>query len=135
MSRTPDWQALLDAYIRENEVRPFDWRAQNCSTFATDWVRLATGRVLEVPATATAREALRVVRGIGGLHADACRQLGEPVLGTMARCGDFVLLGLPRSRGRVVRAFGVCLGPVAAAQGPAGLLMVPITEAEAAWRI
>ncbi|MFC5524011.1 DUF6950 family protein [Polaromonas jejuensis] len=133
--RHPNWQALLDDYVRANERKPFAWSGQNCSTFATEWVRIATGRVLAVPDTLTAREALRTVRGLRGLYADACTQLGEPVPGLMARSGDFVLLRLPRSRGRVVRVFGVCLGSVVAGQGTNGLVMVPITEAEAAWRI
>lgn len=135
MTRKSNWQPLLDGYLADNAGRPFAWRGQNCTTFAAEWVSLATGKLTEVPTTVTAREALRAVRGLGGLHADACRQLGEPIPGAFARVGDVALLAMPRSRGRRARALGVCLGSVIAAQGPAGLLMVPITEAEAAWRV
>lgn len=135
MTRKNNWQTLLDGYIAANALQPFAWHGQNCSTFAADWVRIATGRPVQVPATATAREALRTVRGLGGLRQDACRQLGEPVPGPFACVGDVALVAVPRSRGRVVRAFGICLGAVVAAPGPRGLLMLPITEAEAAWRV
>ena len=98
-------------------------------------MRAATGYAAQVPPTATARVALRALRGLGGLHADACRQLGAALPGTMARVGDIVLLRLPRSRGRTAYALGVCLGALCAAPSAGGLLMVPITEAEASWRV
>lgn len=134
-SRCPGWQSLLDDYVQTHAQVPFDWHLHNCATFATRWVELATGVQLQVPDTPTVRHALRSVVQIGGLHADACKQLGEPVPGAFARVGDFVLLKLPRSRGRVAKVFGVCLGGVVAGQGARGLVMVPITQAEAAWRV
>lgn len=134
-ARHPDWKMLLDEYVRKHETVPFDWRSHNCVTFAAEWLRLATGVTLEVPRTQGVRDALRAVDAAGGLYAAACRQLGEPVPGLFAQPGDLVLLNLPRSCGRVLRVSGVCLGSVVAAQGPNGLVMVPITEAEAAWRV
>ena len=130
MTRQTDWQQRLDTYIADNMAVPFDWQTHNCTTFAAGWVREATGRVLEVPATESAAVATRTVKQLGGLLADACRQLGEPLPGAYAQCGDVVLLQLPDAT-----AFGVCLGAVCAAQGPDGLVMVPITETEAAWRV
>ena len=88
-----------------------------------------------MPTTSSARAALRAVKNLGGLHADARRQLGEPLPGAFAWCGDLVLLKTPRSRGRVAYALGVCLGAVCAAPSATGLMMLPITEAEAAWRV
>lgn len=131
--RFENWKERLDAYVDANRNAPFDWQAQNCSTFAAGWVTECTGRVIEVPATASAIEACRAMESIGGLFADACRQLGDPIPGLMAQCGDVVLLTLPGDDTR--KAFGVCLGALVAAQGPDGLLMLPITEAEAAWRV
>ena len=88
-----------------------------------------------VTTVATAKAALRTLRGLGGLHADACRQLGAALPGAMAQVGDVVLLRLPRSRGRTAYALGVCLGALCAAPASGGLLMLPITEAEASWRV
>lgn len=133
--RRADWQAELDSYVRANEHVPFDWQSQNCMTFAATWAQIANGRQASLPAAKTAREALRVVKGLGGLYADACENLGLPLPGAFARCGDVVLLKVPRSRGRVSLAFGVCLGAVCAAPSATGLMMLPITEAEAAWRV
>lgn len=133
--RFNNWQDRLDAYIAKHERQPFNWHKQNCSTFAAGWVTEATGRVIEVPLTQSAIEACRAVQSLGGLFADACRQLGEPIAGTMARCGDVVLLSLPGDDNEPHKAFGVCLGAVVAAQGREGLLMLPVTGAEAAWRV
>jgi hypothetical protein len=134
-SRHPDWQTLLDVYVAKHERLKFDWQNNNCTTFASDWITEATGRVMEVPATETARKALRELASLSGLKAEACRQMGEPLMGTFAQCGDVVLLRMPRSRNRTSYAMGICLGPVCAAPGHESLLMVPITEAEAAWRV
>ena len=135
MTRQTDWQQRLDDYIADNMAVPFDWQTHNCTTFAAGWVREATGCTNTVPESASARQALRAVQAHGGLHANACKWLGEPVPGAFARCGDVVLLHVPRSRNRTSKAFGVCVGAVVAAQGPGGLVMVPITETEAAWRV
>lgn len=130
MTRHTDWQHRLDAYIASNMATTFDWQTQNCTTFAAGWVFEATGKILEVPATDSASKAARTVKSLGGLLADARRQLGGELSGTFAQSGDVVLLTLADSQG-----FGICLGSVCAAQGPGGLVMVPITEAEAAWRV
>lgn len=130
MTRHADWQHRLDSYIAASVATPFDWTTHNCTTFAAGWVHEATGRTLDVPITKTAAAATRTVAKLGGLLADARRQLGEELQGTFAQCGDVVLLTLANTK-----AFGVCLGPVCAAQGIDGLVMVPITQAEAAWRV
>lgn len=133
--RKENWQNLLDVYVLACQTLTFNWQTHNCATFAEDWVWAATGVRPHVPTTTSARAALRAVRSLGGLHADACRQLGEPVPGAFAHCGDVVLLKTPRSRGRVAYALGVCLGAVCAAPSATGLMMLPITEAEAAWHV
>lgn len=130
MTRHTDWQARLDAYVAGHMAAPFDWRANNCTTFAAGWVALATGRVMQVPTTKTAAAATRAVAKLGGLLKDARRQLGDELPGTFAQCGDVVLLTVGETK-----AFGVCVGASVAAQGPDGLVLVPITQAEAAWRV
>ena len=132
--RFDDWKQRLDAYVDANRDVPFDWQGQNCSTFAAGWVTECTGRVIEVPVTKTALSACKAMKSIGGLFADACRQLGDSIPGLMAQAGDVVLVTVPYENEQR-KAFGVCLGAMIAAQGIAGLVMLPITEAEAAWRV
>lgn len=132
--RHPDWKQRLDAYVELNRNAPFDWKTQNCSTFAAGWVTECTRRVIEVPVTKTALAACKAMKSIGGLFADACRQLGDSIPGLMAQSGDVVLLNVVYE-GESRKAFGVCLGSVIAAQGVEGLVMLQITEAESAWRV
>lgn len=131
MNKQSDWHDRLDAYVLANMHAPFDWQDHNCTTFAAGWVTEATGQVLDVPTTQTAKAALRAIAGVDGLLADAKRQLGDGVPALFAQTGDVVLLALEDGR----KAFGVCLGGSCAAPGPAGLMFVPITQAEAAWRV
>lgn len=131
MQRVHDWQSRLDAYLAEHRGRAFDWAGHNCVSFAAGWVERATGTALELPAAQDVRSALRLVREAGGLAAGAAGRLGEPVGGMFARVGDVVLVRLSPRR----RAFGVCIGATVAAPGMKELLMVPITQAEAAWRV
>lgn len=130
MTRHTDWQARLDAYLLDHQARPFNWLSNNCTTFAAGWIELATGQVMHVPKTATAKTAARTVARLGGLLKDARRQLGQEIPGNFAQCGDVVLLTVADAK-----AFGVCIGASVAAQGPDGLVLVPITQAEAAWRV
>ena len=130
-----DWKNRLDGYIAAHEHTPFDWAAQNCASFAAGWVQLACGNELQLPATPDAKTALQAVKGLAGLLAAARAQLGDELPGLFAQPGDVVLLNLPRARNRSALAFGVCLGPVCAAPGPLGLLMLPITQAESAWLV
>jgi hypothetical protein len=134
-NRCEDWKEKLDAHVAAHECVPFDWLTHNCTRFATEWVRMATGFEMNVPVTPTALAAHRVIQELGGLQAEVSRQLGEALPGAMAQCGDFVLLSLPSAEGGVYKACGVCIGALVAAQGPQGVVMVPITEAEAAWRV
>jgi hypothetical protein len=135
MKRCDDWKEKLDAHVAAHEAVPFDWLEHNCTRFVTEWVRLATGFEMTVPVTPTALAAHRVIEQLGGLQAEVSRQLGQPILGTMAQCGDFVLISLARPDGEASKACGICIGAAVAAQGPLGVVMVPITEAEAAWRV
>lgn len=135
-NRCEDWKEKLDAHVAAHEFVHFDWLTHNCTRFATEWVRMATGFEMTVPVTPTALSARRAVQALGGLQAEVSRQLGAALPGTMAQCGDFVLVSFPRpADGEAEKACGVCIGAVVAAQGPQGVVLVPITEAEAAWRV
>jgi hypothetical protein len=135
-ARRVDWKLALDAYVEQHRAAPFDWCAHTCASFAAGWVLVATGADLDVPQPADALQAARLVDAMGGLFAEVTRQLGDALPGLFAQSGDVVLVRLEAGEGQPVRkALGVCLGACAAAPGASGLLVVPITHAEAAWRV
>lgn len=143
--------ADLDAFIDARRSTAFAYFNHDCAHVAADWVREATG----VDALAPLRgdggpldgesllRALRFVRQAGGrAPARECFiaagefLLGPSVPGLAAHRGDVVLV---RSGGRVGRVsgygFGVCTGAHVVAPGADRLGFLPITAAEAAWRI
>lgn len=64
--------SLLVDYLRDGGSRPFAWGADDCCTFACDWVRVSAG---VDPASewrgrcANARDAARIMRDGGGVLA------------------------------------------------------------------
>lgn len=135
MNRVDNWQTLLDQYIQRHERDCFDWHSQNCALFAARWVYICTGKTIVVPITHTAKEAVRAMRDFGGLLKAANHYLGDPVAGGFARVGDIALVAIPRLRGRKAQALGVCLGSQVAIPGYCGLGLMPLNQAEAAWRV
>lgn len=135
MNRVDNWQQLLDQYIQRHERDCFDWHLQNCALFAARWVYISTGKTIVVPLTHTAKDAVRAMRDFGGLLKATNHFLGEPVAGGFARVGDVALMAIPRLRGRKASALGVCLGAQVAIPGYCGLGLMPLNQAEAAWRV
>ena len=136
--------AQLADYLLAARGAPFSWAAANCCHFAAGWVLFATGRspMAGLPATPTAREALRLVQQLGGsLRAAWSRQLGaEPIPAAMAQVGDVVLIPAPIVPGetelRTGELVGICAGMsaiVATAEGHHA--HVPMSMAAAAWRL
>lgn len=134
--------ARLADYLAAVHGRPFDWAAFNCCHFAAGWVKHATGRdpMEGLPATASAREALHLVRQLGGsVRAAWTQRLGVPELpAAQARVGDVVLLPVPEDLrgagpGEVV---GICAGLSAVACTDEGHhVFLPMQHAAAAWRV
>lgn len=138
------WYAALDAHVHARADMPFAWASNDCCTFADDWVQLVRGadpmadlRALYLALAARSGQvgaalyAARALREAGGLLALVVARMGAPLAGTLAQVGDVALVrdGAGRS------SMGICLGAHVAAPGVAGLLMVPINQAEAAWRV
>lgn len=145
--------ALLGEYLADTRREPFDWARNNCCHFAARWVARATGAdpMAGLPATATAREARRLVRRLGGTLADAwTHALGRgPIVPALAQVGDVVLIdvallpvpdgappapdGAERGTGQAV---GLCAGRTAVVMDAAGVCHhVPMDEARFAWRL
>lgn len=128
-----EWFAALDAYVDQYREQPFAWGTHDCCTFAAGWVLLVRGVdfMADLRGLDTALSAARALADNGGLLAAVTQRMGPPVAGLMAQVGDVVLV----RHGAGQRSMGVCIGPYVTAPGEAGLLMVPIIQAEAAWRV
>ena len=128
-----EWYASLDAHVHERWNMPFAWGSNDCCTFAADWVTLATGSdpMLDLRGLNSALEAHRKLDELGGMLAAVDSRMGAHVSGLMAQAGDVVMVTLDNANA----AMAVCLGPWLCAPGEAGLVMLPITRAEVAWRV
>lgn len=134
----------LDAFLHLRAGRAFTWWDADCTTLAAEWVVQRTGTDPLAPLRAdggmlAARRllpALREVRAQGGFAAVASELLGPALPGLMAQRGDVVLVRSGQRAGRVRGlAFGVCTGANIAAPGADGIAFLPVTYAEAAWRV
>ena len=127
----------LDAYLAHRGAMPFAWQGANCCHFAAGWVAWATGEdpMEGLPATPTARDALRLIERLGGTMASACTlRLGRASIpAAQAHVGDLVLMP---TEGPAGGAVGICCGRTAALVSDAGeVVHLPIADASAAWRL
>lgn len=128
-----DWFTALDAHVDACRAQPFAWGSHDCCTFAADWVNIVRGTdpMADLRGLASALACGRALAECGGLRAAVTQRMGDSIPGRFAQVGDVALV----VHGDNQRSMGVCLGPWVAAPGEAGLLMVPIDQAEAAWRV
>lgn len=134
-----DNATALAAFIEERRHRPFQWGANDCCMFASDWAQIATGidpaeelglRNLNTPLAAW--RAVRAGGGVRALAARACAAFAWPAVELpYARRGDWVVA----NSGRHGDALGICLGHLSAFVAPSGLVFIPTRQARQAWRI
>lgn len=136
MTRADDWPIRLNAHIEVSRDRAFEWGRHDCALFAADWVRQATG----VDYTAAYRDryasasgAMRALKelGQGNLRATVGGVLGAEIPALKAQRGD-LLLWQQAEGGDTV---GICLGADGAFVGAQGLVMVPLRDCAAGWRV
>lgn len=135
VSRLPDWEARLSAFLAANRDRPFAWGSWDCALFATACAAEITGED---------RAAAFRARGYSDAHgaALALRELGKGTLvATMDDLFDPQPVGFAR-RGDIVMAngaLGVCIGAVGLFVGEEGthegLVSIPRAEWTRAWRV
>lgn len=130
--RLPDWQLRLAEFGRARASMPFDWGSNDCCTFTADAVHAITRQDLRAgfPAYAGEVGALRAIAAGGGLQQFASNLLGDPMSPKMAAVGDVVLV-LNAER----EMLGICNGTGVLAPGMAGMIVVGMDAAIAAWRI
>lgn len=124
--RFPDWPGRLDAFLASVRARAFVWGEHDCGLFTADAVLAMTGTDIAADyrnTYSTAREAVSL-----RVAADDIAQRFDikPQAVKLARRGDVVV---------IEKAFGVCLGRVAAAPASTGLEFPTMRNATAAWRI
>ena len=138
--RLPDWQARLAALCEQRAAVPFAWGSADCALWAVDAVHAITG-VDHAAADwrgryNTAAGAARLLARAGGLRGVACNALGDALPPVWAAVGDVVLISQPDAPDEHQRELlAVCNGFSAIAQGPAGLLGLPMSAALAAWKV
>ncbi len=131
MTRVEHWPEALAEYLDSRRDVPFAWGESDCATFAAGAVEALTGHAMEVPRVESAQDYARFILDSGALREHVGDHLGDPLPSpAFAQRGDVVLMLLD---GR--ETLGVCIGDGIAGPGPAGLVVVPLSAATAAWRI
>lgn len=133
MSRVNNWPSRLNALVDVRRNTPFQWGNHDCLLWPADVVAAITDSdpALEFRGTYDSPlSAMRIVKQHGGMAAlvDHCTSF-ERVPVAKASRGDVVMTTYD---GRLCG--GVCLGNVSAFVGATGLVFLPRTAIEIAWR-
>lgn len=131
--RHEDWATRLAAFIAQRYRMPFQWAANDCATFAADWIEQATGERRFSPPYTDAMSAARLVESEGGMAAAASHLLGlgDPMEHPRgARRGDIALVNVGGRETLAVVDVDGAFGP-----GPDGLMHAPRTAFVAAWAV
>ena len=134
MSRLPDWEDRLCAFLDQHRDRAFQWGEWDCALFATACAAELTGedRAAEFRGRYTTREgAALALREIGGgTLVKTMDRLFERCPVGMAGRGDIVMAGT---------ALGVCIGRVAMfvgeEEGLDGLVTIQRADWQRAWKV
>jgi hypothetical protein len=130
--RVEDWQERLWAYIDVAKGQPFVWGQRDCATWVADWRHAVTGQ-----------DAARAWRGRYKTERGALRAIRRAGFSDMADWVDSIAGGrlpspLLAQRGDVAMvqgALGIVVGSRVAALSPQGVVMLPLSDAVAAWRV
>jgi hypothetical protein len=133
MTRLPDWQERFSVFVQSRQAIPFAWGTNDCCTFAASCVQAITGHN-PLPAHfvghTTRLRATRVLLVHGGLANAVTGVLGPSINPLFSQIGDVILLN-PQDG----PLLGICNGSVVFAPSANGLVLLPLTDATAAWRI
>jgi hypothetical protein len=115
----------LADYISAHLAKRFEYGKLDCVLFAAGWLTHATGRdyLADVPRWSTKKQAMRIIRDLGGLEAamDAKLRRIHPNLAADGHIGMY--------KGRAC----IFSGPHIVGPGYDGLIFINRLEAEAAW--
>jgi hypothetical protein len=130
--RQQDWDTILADRIEAARHLPFAWGTHDCVTWAVGTVCRMRGTPepdwLGTWESEAQGKRVLVDHGIKALAKVGTAWLEQDPLDTVltARRGDLVFSQ---------RAYGICIGRWTVHPGPAGLVAVPLSAAELAWRI
>lgn len=129
MMRREDWPERLYDYVESRRDVPFGWATNSCASFAAGAVEAMTDGAVPLPAFATAAEAAALLaeRALRDRVGDV---MGPEIVPAFAQRGDLVLIDI---EGR--ESVAVCLGLDAVGPGTAGIVLVPMSSAVAAWGV
>lgn len=127
-------------FLAERRTTPFEWGRADCAMLAFDAVRAVTGRD---PAAdlrgryASALQAFRLLRNMGGLAGLVRSRFGPAVQWTEASDGDVVLLrsGVCAGALQGLGALGIRWRGAVVGQGTEGLVIVPGTVVRGCWKV
>lgn len=126
MKRVLQWERELQRFLTEYRDTPFAWGTHDCATFASEWVRRATGQVLFTPDYTDAAGGAARMAADGGVIAQVSAVLGPPIdsatPGLVAMRGDIVLVPVPTADERT--ALGVVAGRWVASPGADGMVLI-----------
>ncbi len=129
MKRVLQWERELQRFLTERRDTPFAWVANDCATFAAEWVRRCTGQTLFTPDYTDAGGAARLMAQ--GMREQVTAVLGEPRPDIrQAMRGD---VGLVPAGDR--EALGVVEGRFVATPGPDGLVLIDRARLTAVWEV
>lgn len=134
MTRLPDWEDRLHAYLVEHEGAVFAWGQTDCALFAAGAVLAQTGDDFAAPFRGQYRSAAGSVRalktwGAGDLASTIGTVLPEIPTG-FAKRGDIVMFAA--SAGVCVGADGLFIGEE---DGAPGLVRIPRADWDRAWSV
>jgi len=117
----------LDQYISDHLSQPFAWRGNDCVTFAVGWLSIRANKdwLADIPPWTNAKEAIRVVKAMGGLETQFDKHLTR-IKATAAKDGDIALIG---------RTVFIFVGPNIVGPGRQGLIFIDRMNAKCAWSL
>lgn len=124
------------AVVHAWRCRSFAWGAADCVRFAAEVVQAVAGAdpLRDLPAWANRRQALRLLRQLGGLQHAVAARLGPGCPAAMARLADIVLASDPFAPGPRPRTLlAVCNGATLLAPSAAGLAPLPLAAGLWCW--
>lgn len=133
LTKLPDWQLRLEAFVHARRTMPFVWGANDCCTFAADAVAAITGTTplhADLRTYRTAKQAYRTIARHGGIATIATAACGKPQSAVFAGVGDVVLVSVGKRA-----ALAICNGGTALAPSSAGIVAVPMAQAHKCWRL
>jgi hypothetical protein len=130
--RLPNWEDRLARLVVDAQTRRFRWGAFDCCTFAADAVQAQTGKdpMAGLRGYTTWRQAILLVRRLGGLPAAVRQVLGDPLsVAAYAQRGDIVMVATK------LPALGVVVGASALVPLSTGVQRLPVGDWVMAWRV